>query len=163
MLTPQLLLTHINYSEWSSQRLLDAAAALPEEELTRDHGTADKSVLGTLVHLFAADRLWLARVRGRTLDRFVEDADYSLEVMRRDWPAIHQGWRDWLSTLEPQSIADSIHYSDLKGRPHATPAWQIVLHVVNHATHHRGQVSGFLRRMGHRPPPLDLIGYYRGV
>jgi len=42
-----------------------------------------------------------------------------------------------------------------------TPLWQILLHVVNHATHHRGQVSGFLRAMGHTPPPLDLIAFYR--
>ena len=40
-------------------------------------------------------------------------------------------------------------------------AWQIVTHVVNHGTHHRGQVSGFLRTMGHTPPPLDLSFYYR--
>ena len=40
------------------------------------------------------------------------------------------------------------------------PAWQIVMHVVNHGTHHRGAVSGFLRAMGKTPPKLDLIAYY---
>jgi uncharacterized damage-inducible protein DinB len=38
-----------------------------------------------------------------------------------------------------------------------------VLHVVNHGTHHRGQVAGFLRTMGHAPPALDLIAYYREI
>lgn len=161
MLTPQLLLSHLHYTEWASQRVLAAAAALPAEELTRDHGTADKSILGTLVHIFAADRHWLARVRLQDPGRFIEQSDHSLEVLQREWPAIHQGWRDWHATLTPQSTAEPIHYADLKGRPYATPAWQIVLHVVNHATHHRGQISGFLRHMGHRPQPLDLIAYYR--
>jgi uncharacterized damage-inducible protein DinB len=41
------------------------------------------------------------------------------------------------------------------------PDWKLVFHVVNHATHHRGQVAGFLRTMGRVPPPLDLIAYYR--
>ena len=54
-----------------------------------------------------------------------------------------------------------VHYTSLAGLSFQTPLWQIVLHVVNHGTHHRGQVSGFLRRMGVVPPPLDLIAYYR--
>jgi uncharacterized damage-inducible protein DinB len=37
------------------------------------------------------------------------------------------------------------------------------LHLVNHGTHHRGQISGFLRAMDHTPPPLDLIAYYRSL
>lgn len=163
MLTPQILNTHLLYSEWASQRLLADAAALSTEELTRDHGTADKSVLGTLVHIFAADRHWLARVQLRNPGRFIDESDYSLDVLRRDWPGIHQGWRDWLATLAPEALGEAIAYADLKGRPYSTLAWQIVLHVVNHGTHHRGQISGFLRRMGHRPQPVDLIAYYRGL
>jgi uncharacterized damage-inducible protein DinB len=56
-----------------------------------------------------------------------------------------------------------VSYRDLKGNPWRTPLWQIVLHVVNHATHHRGQAAGFLRALGHAPPPLDLIAYYRAL
>jgi uncharacterized damage-inducible protein DinB len=54
-----------------------------------------------------------------------------------------------------------VAYKDMKGNPYSQPLWQLVLHVVNHGTHHRGQVSGFLRVMGHTPPPLDLVFYYR--
>ena len=163
MLTSDLLLTHLNYSEGALQRLLEAPSDLQPEELSRDHGTADKSVLGMLAPVLAADRHWLARVRGQEPELFIDESDYSLEVLRREWPAIHQGWRDWLATLSMEGIAGPIHYSDLKGRPYATPAWQIVLHVVNHGTHHRGQISRFLRRIGQRPRPLDLIAYYKGL
>ena len=163
MITAQLLLSHLNYSEWASGRALAAAVELTPEELTRDQGTSEKSVLGTLVHVFAADRLWLARMRGQAAGPFVEESDYSLDVLRRDWPGIHAGWREWLASLTTYGFAKEIDYLDLKGRSHATLAWQIVLHVVNHGTHHRGQVSGFLRRMGRKPQPLDLIVYYRGL
>jgi uncharacterized damage-inducible protein DinB len=54
-----------------------------------------------------------------------------------------------------------ISYQDTKGRSYSQPVWQILLHLVNHGTHHRGQVSGFLRAMGGTPPPLDMIAYYR--
>jgi len=113
--------------------------------------------------VFAADRLWLARVRGQMAGPFVEESDYSLDVMQRDWPGAHAGWRDWLASLAEDGFAKDIDYSDLKGRSHSTPAWQIVLHVVNHGTHHRGQVSGFLRRMGRKPQQLDLVVYYRNL
>jgi len=59
------------------------------------------------------------------------------------------------------AIAEPISYRDMKGHPWVSPVWQIVLHVVNHGTHHRGQVAGFLRSMGKTPPVLDLIAYYR--
>ena len=56
-----------------------------------------------------------------------------------------------------------IAYDDFKGNPWKTPAWQVILHVVNHATHHRGQAAGFIRAMGKTPPVLDLMAYYRGL
>jgi uncharacterized damage-inducible protein DinB len=51
----------------------------------------------------------------------------------------------------------------MRGNPWRQPLGQLVLHVVNHGTHHRGQVSGFLRAMGHVPPKLDLVSYYRNM
>ena len=151
---------HFAYSAWASARLVDAAAKLSEEELTRDFGTADKSVLGTLVHTFAADRVWLARVRGNVPARFIDrEQDMKMSVLRGDWPEVLSGWQEFLDGVSDVTLP--VAYKDLKGNSYTTPLWQIGLHVVNHATHHRGQASGFLRTMGHAPPPLDLIFYYR--
>jgi uncharacterized damage-inducible protein DinB len=49
----------------------------------------------------------------------------------------------------------------MDGKPFETPVWQIVLHVVNHATLHRGQAMALLRQLGMKPPPTDLIFFYR--
>jgi uncharacterized damage-inducible protein DinB len=72
-------------------------------------------------------------------------------------------WKQWGALLTEESIHNEISYKDSKGNAFVSPIWQIVLQVVNHGTHHRGQVSGFLRAMGHVPPPVDLIAYYREV
>jgi uncharacterized damage-inducible protein DinB len=153
---------HIEYSAWASCRLLEATARLSPEELTRDFGTSDRSVLGTLAHVFGADRVWLLRVTGRP-QHGLTDADRELPTIQRDWPAVHDGWREWSSGLTDESLLTVLDYTDLRGNPWKQSLWQIVLHVVNHGTHHRGQVSGFLRSMGHTPPALDLIAYYRGL
>lgn len=160
-LSPDILRGHLAYTTWASLRLLHVAASLPEEQLTRDFQTADRSVLGTLVHIFAADRVWLTRVTQAPAIPFVTDTDYSLSILQREWPEVLRKWSEWAASLTTETAAESISYKDMKGNPWSTPAWQIVLHLVNHGTHHRGQVSGFLRAMGHVPPPLDLIAYYR--
>ena len=155
------LRTHLDYTTWATARLLESAAKLSPEELTRDFGTADKSVVGTLAHVFAADRVWVARVQGKPPAKFITDEDRDLELMRREWPEVLQAWQQWAAQLRDQNVVEVASYHDLKGNAWTTPWWKIVLHVVNHGTHHRGQVSGFMRTMGHQPPPLDLIAYYR--
>ena len=155
------LRTHLAYTTWASRRLVDAAARLGPEELTRDFQTADQSVLRTLAHVFAADRIWLARLTQAPAPQFITEADYSLAVLQNDWPALLARWGRWAAGLTDESAQAIVAYKDMKGNPYSQPLWQLVLHVVNHGTHHRGQVSGFLRVMGHTPPPLDLVFYYR--
>lgn len=162
MIDVATLKLQLAYSAWASRRLVEAAGKLSEAERTRDFGTADKSVLGTLVHVFAADRVWLARVQGHVPGRFIEvERDMNMAAIEEDWPKVLDGWQAFLGGVT--DTAAMVSYKDLKGNPYTTPLWQIVLHVVNHATHHRGQVSGFLRTMGHTPPPVDLIFYYRSL
>jgi uncharacterized damage-inducible protein DinB len=152
---------HLDYTAWASRRVVDAAARLSADELKRDFQTADHNVLGTLVHVFAADRIWLTRVTGASSQSFISDADYSMAVLQNDWPALHEKWRQWAQGITDQSAQAVVAYKDLKGNPYQQPLWRLILHVVNHGSHHRGQVSGFLRAMGQNPPPLDLTAYYR--
>ena len=158
MISPDVARTHLAYTAWATNRLLEAAAALTPEELRRDFGTADKSALGTLTHLFGADRVWLARIRGGVQEW---PREYALEDLAAEWTELHARWREWAAGLTEAAVAERISYRDMKGNPWISPVWQIVLHVVNHGTHHRGQVSGFLRAMGKVPPVLDLIAFYR--
>lgn len=154
--------THFDYTAWASARLVKAAGPLSPEELTKDFGTADHSVLGTLVHVYAGDRIWYDRVHGNLRPRFIEpERDMHLHVLQNDWPPLLQRWREWAAAQTEESLRGKASYKDLKGNAFETPLWQIALHLINHGTHHRGQVSGFLRAMGHVPPPLDLMVYYR--
>ena len=159
--SPDVLRAHIAYTSWAGERLVRAAGDLSQEELTRDFGTADRSVLGTLVHVYASDRVWLSRLSGSPHPGFATDADRRLGVLQNDWPELRSRWREWASGLSEAQVAAAVDYTDMKGKPWSQPRWQLVLHVVNHGTHHRGQVSGFLRSMGHTPPVCDLVAYYR--
>jgi uncharacterized damage-inducible protein DinB len=100
----------------------------------------------------------MARVTGQPHPPFPE---ISFDALRDEWPSLNHRWKEWGLALTDTSAASGISYRDLKGRTWTQPAWQLVLHLANHGTHHRGQVSGFLRTMGHTPPVLDLVAYYR--
>jgi uncharacterized damage-inducible protein DinB len=157
----EFLRSQIDYTAWASALLLNAATALTNEDLARDFQTADRSVVGTLAHIFAADRIWLARLSGVPAPDFTNGADGSLAALQSSWPIVLEGWKCWAATLTDDEAAAQFAYVDTKGRPWEQPLWQIVQHVINHGTHHRGQVSGFLRSMGHTPPVTDLHHYYR--
>jgi uncharacterized damage-inducible protein DinB len=148
---------HLRYSTWASRRLLDAALALDPELLHRDLGVPNKSVHGTLAHILMADRVWLARVSRRVLANPQEQT----ESVEAEWPRVQEQWGALAESWADADLSQVIEYKDLKGNPYATPLWQIVLHVVNHATLHRGQAMAMLRQVGVAPPPTDLIFYYR--
>jgi uncharacterized damage-inducible protein DinB len=160
-ISAETLRTQLAYARWATNRLLEAAAQLTPEELARDFATSDKSVVGTLAHTFAADRIWISRVKGRPPARFITPEDRDLAVLQREWPSVLAEWNEYAAGMTADSAPTIISYQDTKGNSYSSPLWQIVLHVVNHGTHHRGQVSGFLRAMGKVPPPLDLIAFYR--
>jgi uncharacterized damage-inducible protein DinB len=149
--------THFRYSTWASRRLLDASLALGEEPLHRDLGVANKSVHGTLCHVLMADRVWLARLTGHVLANPREQT----EPIETEWPRILEQWQALSDTWNDADLAGVISYKDMKGTPYETPLWQIVLHVVNHATLHRGQVMAMFRQLGVAPPSTDLIFFYR--
>lgn len=161
--TADTLRLHLAYTGWATARLLDAAGKLNAEELTRDFGTADKSIVGSLAHTFGADRVWIDRVEGTQQKGFPTEEEKTLEFLAREWPKVHDRWDRWAGNLTDDTVSSVAAYADLRGNRWTTPLWQIILHVVNHGTHHRGQVAGFLRSMGHTPPPLDLIAYYRAL
>ncbi|MBI3210847.1 MAG: DinB family protein [Candidatus Solibacter usitatus] len=156
----ETILTQLRYTAWASERLVHAAAQLSPDELQRDFGTSEKSVLGTLVHVFAADRIWMGRVNGNLPAVFVDpEKDMHLETLRNEWPPIHQSWQKWADGMTDFSA--TMKYKDLKGNPQESLYWQVVFHVINHGTHHRGQASGMLRALGIVPPPIDMSYYYR--
>jgi uncharacterized damage-inducible protein DinB len=155
------LRSYVDYSAWASLLLLRTAGELTPEELTRDFQTADHSVVGTLAHIYAGDRIWLARLSGAPVGPFITDDDRHMDVVEKEWPPLLERWKQWAAGLTDEQALAPVSYTDWRGRHWTQPVWQVVAHVVNHGTHHRGQVSGFLRSLGHTPPATDLHFYYR--
>ena len=84
----------------------------------------------------------------------------TLEAVETIWPEIQQRWEAWALSLTDADLAKDVSYKLMDGSAGQSPAWQIVLHVVNHGTLHRGQVMAMLRQLGHVPPGTDYLFYH---
>jgi uncharacterized damage-inducible protein DinB len=112
---------HIAYTTWATNRLMDAAAKLTLEERTRHFGSSEKSVAGTLAHIYAADRVWMGRIQGVNPKLYVNDEDRDLVVLSRAWPALLKQWKMWAGALTDESVHNKIDYTNPKGNPDRTP------------------------------------------
>jgi uncharacterized damage-inducible protein DinB len=148
---------HLRYSAWASRKLVEALRAVPDVDFEKPVGISHSSLLGTLAHILWADWLWFTRVV-----EAMEQHGQTREVLETVWPELQDKWVAWADRASDAEIHRVVEYkSILDGQMARTPAWQIVLHVVNHATLHRGQVMGMLRQMGIAPPHTDLMNFYR--
>jgi uncharacterized damage-inducible protein DinB len=145
----------IRYTHWASRRLVDALAALSQEELERPNGISHGTLLGTLAHVQFADWIWYTRVV-EPMDRPPD----TLTALQSDWPELQRKWEAWSHSLTDAGVNREVHFKRLNGMEVHSPVWQIILHVVNHGTLHRGQVMGMLRQLGIAPPNTDLISFY---
>jgi len=150
--------TLIRYSGWASSKVLTAALQLTMEELERPNAISHGSIAGTLAHIYLADRVWQERMSGSNAP-LVWDA--SLAEAEAAWPRTQQAWEAWADGLTDGDLDRSVEYKSINGNPAANTAGEIVTHVVNHATLHRGQVVGMVRQLGVQPPATDFIFYLR--
>jgi uncharacterized damage-inducible protein DinB len=74
---------------------------------------------------------------------------------------LHDKMIEWAMGLNDEDWLRQMSYKTLSGMPMVTPLWEMVLHVVNHGSYHRGQVTTMIRQLGSKPINLDLIGFYR--
>jgi len=152
------LLLHLDYSLWATSKLLDAASRLSSAELTRDLQVSHSSVLTTLQHIYYADRTWLARLEGRQIDFADPAPGPTLEQLKEHWPPVLAGLKAY---VEAEADLDrQLTSRRLNGDTFTIARWKILLHLVNHATLHRGQVMAMLRQLGHVPPATDLFYFY---
>lgn len=137
--------------------MVEAVRVIPDADFERPTGISHGSLLGTLAHILWADWLWFTRVVEP-----MEKPGQTRDVLETVWPALQDKWVHWAERASDAGINRAVEYKSLlDGKTARTPAWQIVLHVVNHATLHRGQVMGMLRQMGIAPPHTDLMNFYR--
>ena len=158
------LATLARYNAWADEQLWAKVQAVPDDAFAQDRGAFFGSLGGTLNHIVLATRLWLDRCEGRDFAWF-RSLDQILEAnratLRRAMSAEDDRLIAFVEVRDEAALAADVSYQNSRGEAFETPLDWILTHVVNHATHHRGQASDIISGLGCPTPEMDLIAYLR--
>jgi uncharacterized damage-inducible protein DinB len=152
-------LHHIRFNRWATALTIESVRPLTSEELDRPIGGSYGTLRGTLAHIYMGDQIWWDRLQGRPtggLSDYQPPADRA--PWEEEWLALLDRYIEWAQAADWNQV---ISYRFISGDQYQSPIWQILLHLTNHGSYHRGQVSNMLRQLGRTPAKQDLIVYYR--
>jgi uncharacterized damage-inducible protein DinB len=154
-----------DYNLWANGLLYDTVSDLDDEAIHQDIGAFFGSIMGTLNHILVGDLAWLSRIDNNgpapsSLDEVLHTnisdlAKARLEMDLRIKAAVDQ--------LSEEDIHGTLSYHNIAGEAQQTKMSDVLTHVFNHQTHHRGQCHQSLTQIGVDAPSMDLIYYLRSL
>ncbi len=159
MIAPEYCHVMARYNRWMNERLYAALAALPDAERKRDRGAFFGSMHDTLNHLLWGDRMWLGRFMGQPclVGDFGRGMFDDFDTLARERTSTDQAILQWAANVTPEWLASSLRYtSRVDGRTREVRASIAAVHLFNHGTHHRGQLTTLMSQAGIDPGPTDL-------
>jgi len=151
------------YNGWANRRLSEVTIGLPEYILNQKLVGSFPSVKATVIHMLNAESIWWQRLKlidpiqvpGETFNGDTKDAVNMLETQ-------DQLWQDWVEQSGVAELGGNLHCRNLKGEPFVQPITEVLVHVFNHGTYHRGQWVNQLRECGVQDiPSTDYIEFSR--
>ncbi len=153
------------YTAWANARLYAHLAALPADEVSTPRTHAQHSLVGILAHAWVVDRIWQAHLQGRAHGHRTRrlEVDPPLDQLRADQAELDGWYTRYADGLDPALQGEVVNFVFVDGGAGAMTRGDMLLHVINHKTYHRGYVAEMLYQGGGRPPVMDLPVFLRDV
>ena len=149
-----------DYSYWANKRYLDVAEMLTEEQLFRKQGHSWDSVHAVFVHMMSSERMWHQRWRGEK-GEFLNAKDFpTVTSISEYWVDVEKNMRTFIAEQTEESLSRDVTYVNPKGETFTLPLWQMMVHVPNHNTHHRGELAAMFTLMDVPHPEEEVVQYY---
>lgn len=152
------------YDRWANRRTFQMVSCLSAEQFTRDLGGSFRSVRDTLVHLISGEWIWLsywkAQSHGSALETDLKQRRDTLfnpiafpdvAALQSKWKEIEQDQIAFLKSLTNTSLERT-----LPARGTQLSLAQLMQHLTNHSTYHRGQIALMVRQLGAEPLATDF-------
>ena len=153
------------YNQWANTLIFDAVAKLPEGEATKPRVSLFKNMVHMLNHGYVIDKMFQAhledRPHGYTARNTAEHPPLAeLWRLQQEIDAWYIAWSD---ALTPATIDEKVHFGYVGGGEGTLSRGEILLHIVNHTTYHRGFVGEMIYGLKIPAPTTDLTVYLRDV
>lgn len=158
---------------WVNDQLLDAVAKLSEEERQRVFAIGQGSLWRSLLHMYAAEYVWLETMQGNESaicpgdvrgklpgNQLGEGGVTSFEDLREKWSQVQTRWSDYLANLLPEALDDAVYRvsaGDNAGQRFVSRRSDGLLHVYTHAHYTVAQVVNILRQLGVKELPKAMM------
>ena len=150
-----------DYTYWANKRYIAVAEGLGEEQLHRKQGHSWDSVHGVLLHMLSSETRWLMRWAGEAPREHLAPADFpTLASVTKRWGSVEAEMHAFREAQSEQSLLASVAYTNFQGETFQLPLWQMMAHVVNHETHHRGELAAMFALMNVPHPEEEAVQYF---
>lgn len=148
-----------NYHLWANERLIQHLGGLPKEIFITKVDSVFPTIAETFGHMIAVDELWYLRMKGENLQQIVPKQIDTLDETIRVSTGLHNEIKQFL--INTENVEHMAVYKNTRGDEFNNKISEIVQHIVNHGTYHRGNISAMIRQMGYKGTSTDYIGYLR--
>lgn len=146
------------YKAWADDLTYGMVAALPWDEIVKTRPTTFKTIGHTLQHIVIVDEIFRAHLEQREHGYTSRTAEAlpPMDALRRRAEDMNAWWIDCADRLTDGALAEPIDFTYVNGDPGRMTRLEIVLHVVQHASYHRGYVDDMMYQVPVTPPATDL-------
>lgn len=161
MLGKTILTTAAGYHRWATERILDGAAQLSDEQYRAPGAHGARSVHDTLFHMLRVDNVWRSACErpGGPLSPLTP-ADYpDLATIRASWGGEAAELARVIAELDDAELAAVVEIRDWQGRASTIERWRTLYQLLLHGMQHRSELAAALTGHGHSPGDIDFIVY----
>lgn len=157
--------TLVRYKTWANEIVFSMVSELPEEEALRSRKTRFGNMVHTLNHVYVIDDVFRAHLLGRAHGYTARNTPTHppLKVLWKAVRELDEWYVRFADSLDSESLARTIEFDFIGGGKGAMTCEQMILHVVNHGTYHRGFVADMMYQAGVTPKATDLPVFLRDV
>ncbi|OED44176.1 hypothetical protein AB833_02115 [Chromatiales bacterium (ex Bugula neritina AB1)] len=153
------------YKRWADDLLYTALLQLPEHELGKDRPMLFGNILALLNHIYAMDLVWHSNLTGSAhglKTRNPDDVPIFSEL-REKQIAINTWYQNYTTTIQNRELEEPVYFTFIGGGKSDMQKGEILQHVVNHDSYHRGHIEGVMYQISAEPPTTDIPVFLREI